>query len=120
MEGRFINVRKLVSLDITLHGPRFIMAEYGIGTPGVLALGLLVAKTGPLILGLYLMATGANYVPLLAYAILAVRSGTARQDVDDDLSRDKHYVRRYSVQQLLILVPFAIVALAAIQKLKGD
>jgi hypothetical protein len=73
VEGRLINVRRLVSLDITLHGERFILAEFGIGTPVILAVGLYLAAVGPLLLGLYLFLTGINYVPLLGYAIVTVR-----------------------------------------------
>ena len=120
MEGRLINIRKLVSLDITLHGPRFILAEFGIGTPVILVVGLVLAAYGQLLLGLYLFLTGVNYLPLLTYAIIAVRHGTAKQDVETDLTRDRHYVRKYSIQQFLIFIPFAIILLAIEQKLKNE
>jgi hypothetical protein len=121
VEGRIINVRKLVALDITLHGPRFILAEFGVGTPVILGVGLLLLEYGdPEFLGLYLLLTGVNYLPLLAYAVMISRAGTARMEVEDDLARDKHYVRKYSVQQLLIFVPFAILLLAAIQQLRNQ
>jgi hypothetical protein len=63
VEGRVIIVRKLVALDITLHGPRFIMIEFGVGTPAILAVGGFLAATGQLVLGLYLLFTGINYAP---------------------------------------------------------
>lgn len=66
MEGGIINVRKLVALDITLHGSRFILAEFGIGTPAIIAVWLFLAVTGPLVLGIYILLTGTNYLPLLA------------------------------------------------------
>jgi hypothetical protein len=34
---RLIDIRKLVALDITLHGPKFIMIEFGLGTPAIIA-----------------------------------------------------------------------------------
>ena len=34
VEDHLINIRKLVALDIALHVPRFIMVEFGLGTPG--------------------------------------------------------------------------------------
>ncbi len=120
MEGRLINVRRLVSLDITLHGPRFILAEFGIGTPAILAVGVALLEDGPWQLGLYLLLTGVNYLPLLAYALLTVRNGTAEMDVRDELAQDRHYVRKYSIQQLMVFVPFALVFLAFIQVLNGE
>lgn len=119
MEGRIINVRKLVSLDITLHGPRFILAEFGIGTPVIIIMGLVLILDGiQFFLGLYLMLTGFNYVPLLAYAIWVVGKGTAKKDVEIELAQDRHYVRKYSTQQFLIFIPFAIIVLAMVQRLR--
>jgi hypothetical protein len=117
VEGRVINVRKLVALDITLQGPRFILIEFGVGTPAIFAVGGYLAATGQLVLGVYLLFTGINYIPALVYSILIVRAGTATSEVADGLSRDRHYVRKYSTQQLLIFIPFAIVVLAAAQEL---
>jgi hypothetical protein len=117
VEGRVINVRKLVALDITLHGPRFIMIEFGVGTPAILAVGGFLAATGQPVLGVYLLFTGINYIPALIYAILIVRAGTANSEVALGLSQDRHYVRKYSTQQLLIFIPFAIILLAAAQEL---
>jgi hypothetical protein len=56
----------------------------------------------------------------LTYAIIAVRHGTSKQDVEADLTRDRHYVRKYSIQQFLIFIPFAIILLAIEQKLKSE
>jgi len=110
MGGRLISVRKLVSLDITLHGPKFILLEFGVGTPAIIAFGLfLMLVTGPFLLGLYILLTGFNYLPLLIYAIITVRRGTANDDVKDELASDPHYVRKYSMQQFLIFIPLAIV-----------
>jgi hypothetical protein len=121
MEGRIINVRKLVSLDISLHGPKFIIVEFGVGTPAIIAFGLfLMFFTGPFLLGLYLLMTGFNYVPLLIYAVIAVRRGSAKDDVKDELAADPHYVRKYSVQQLLIFIPLAIVILGIGQRLTSN
>ncbi len=112
-------VRKLVALDISLHGNRFILAEFGIGTPVIIAVGLLLMlSSASYILGVYLLMTGVNYVPLLVFAVMIVRAGTARQEVEYGLSHDSHYVRRYSTQQLLIFVPLAILVLTAVQGLK--
>lgn len=114
-------VRKLVALDIALHGRRFIMLEFGVGTPAILAVGLfLITYPASYLLGLYLLLVGLNYVPLLTYAILIVRKNSAHEETEDGLTRDRHYVRRYGTQQLLILVPFAVVVLALVQELWGQ
>ena len=73
--------------------------------------------TGQPYLGTYLLFTGINYVPLLIYAVLIARGGTARTEVQDDLSQNKHYVRKYSTQQLLIFLPLAVMLLAVAQEL---
>ena len=118
MEGRIINVRRLVALDINLHGYRFILVEFGIGTPAIFAIGVLAMEGGnPFFLGTYLILTGVNYIPLLAYAIVIARRRSAQTEVAAELTRDKHYVRKYSIQQLLIFVPFAVLLLAGWQAL---
>lgn len=70
MEGRLINVRKLVALDIYLHGSKFILAEFGVGTPVIIAVGLWLILANIFTLGIYLLLTGINYIPLLVYAII--------------------------------------------------
>jgi hypothetical protein len=117
MEGRLIVVRKLVALDIYLHGPRFILIEFGVGTPVILAVGAYLLVNGPWALGGYLLLTGINYLPALAYALLIARTGSAQSEVAEGLAGDAHYVRKYSLQQLLIFVPFAVVALALFQEI---
>ena len=117
VEGRIFNVRRLVALDITLHGPRFIMIEFGVGTPVIITLGVILLLSGPSILGGYLLLTGVNYVPLLIYAIIIVRRDSAQAEVADYMSRDKHLVRKYSIQQLLLFLPLVVFWLAVWQEL---
>jgi len=45
------------------------MIEFGVGTPAILVIGGFLAATGQLFLGVYLLFTGINYIPLLVYAI---------------------------------------------------
>jgi hypothetical protein len=75
-----------------------------------------LAATGQLALGVYLFFTGINYIPLLVYAKL-VRAGSANTEVGGGSSQDRHHVRKYSAQQLLIFVPFAVILPAAAQEL---
>jgi len=120
LEGRLINVRRLVSLDITLHGERFILAEFGIGTPAIFLFGFFLMISGPSLLGWYFVLTGVNYLPLLAYAIITAKRHSAKSDVEAEMSRDKHYVRKYSIQQLLLFIPLAVALLAAAQLLRNE
>ncbi len=120
MEGHLINIRRLVSLDITLHGKIFILAEFGTGTPVIFAVSFVLLVEGTFLLGLSLLLAGLNYLPLLPYAIIVVRHETAEKDVEPGLSRDEHYVRKYSIQQVLIFVPLAVVVLAIEQKLRNE
>ncbi len=116
---RLIDIRKLVALDITLHGPKFIMIEFGLGTPAIIAVGLLLMLAGTtFLLGLYLLLTGINYIPLLTYAIVLVKSNTSEKEVSFGLAHDKHYNRKYSIQQLLIFLPLAILLIATGQESK--
>lgn len=118
-EGRLINVRKLVALDITLHGPRFILLEFGVGTPAILLVGLwLMLTSSVFILGLYLFLTGINYLPLFYYAVAISRKGSARSEVEADLAQNKHYVRKYSLQQLVIFIPLVVLLIALVQEIK--
>jgi len=116
IEGHLINIRKLVALDITLHGPRFTMVEFGLGTPAIIAVGLLLMlASSTFLLGLYLLLTRIDYLPILAYAIVLVRNGSAEKEVSYGLSHDKHHNRKYSIQQLLIFLPIAVFLIAILQ-----
>src|SRR5258706_551245 len=89
--GRIINVRKLVALDIALHGTRFIVGEFAIGIALGAALRVWLAVSGlplghaasafKLVLGAYFLCLALNYVPMLLYAIVLARSQSARREV---------------------------------------
>jgi len=117
-EGRIINIRKLVAWDITLHGSRFILIEFGLGTGALIIFSSwLMSMVGSLFLGLYIFLVGINYLVLLVYAIIIASLGSAKGEVDPDLARSKHFVRKYGFQQLLILVPFAVLLITLIQEI---
>ncbi len=96
------------------------MAEFAIGTPVILGVGLALMSSGPLILGVYLILTGVNYVPLLIYTISIVKRGTAKSEVVDYMSQHKHFVRKYIVQQLWLFLPLVVFWLAVWQELRGN
>lgn len=116
-----INIRKLAALDMLLHGVRLIQAEFGIGilVPVMLGVRLLRAGWSPAAksgwdigLGLWLIGMAANYVPLFIYTILIARAGTIQEEGQPELPQ----VKRYSLQQVIIFVPFLVAALAVMQE----
>lgn len=120
--AKLIEMRKLVAVDMALHGRLFIIAECALGVLMPLGLGLFFLRislsSSPLIrqildvlVGLWSLGTAANYIPLFLYAVSIAKSGTVKAESDPELP----HVRRYNVQQLVILVPF-LVAIVAIDQ----
>jgi hypothetical protein len=118
-----IDLRKLVALDMVLHGKRFIIAEFAFGVLLPLILGLFSFRgtlfkpfppTVQTALGLWLLGIGVNYVPLLIYAILIARGGTIEAEGRPEMP----HVKRYSLQQFIIFVPFLVAILAVVQELR--
>jgi hypothetical protein len=119
---RFIIVRKLAAVDIVYRGERAILVEFGfgvfvLGTLGVAFL-LFAHQQTPLTtsIGVYLLFLAINYVPLFAHSISLSLNDSARQEVEYDLTHDNAFRKKYGVQQVLILVPLAIVLLAIVQR----
>src|SRR5689334_10323179 len=121
-----LNVRKLAALDLHSFGPRFILAEFGLGVLGLAALGLLMLRSGlqhgysitPIFLGAYMLALNVNYVPLLIYAIGLARSDGATTEIADELGDLKAAFRKYRRQSLFILLPFAVLIASVRQELQ--
>ena len=119
MLGRFINFRKLVALDILLHGRLFIVVEFGLGTAFLFVLGFQQVVVGlgglylSLAVGLYLVFTGVNYVPLLAYAIVISKNNSAEEEAESEVQNKSEYNR----QQFLVFVPVLVSLLAVKQEL---
>jgi hypothetical protein len=123
---KLVEMRKLVAVDMALHGRQFILAEFAVGVLLGIGLGLFFLRTflswlslssSPLIpqvlvalLGLWAFGTAVNYIPLFLYAVSIAKSGTFKAEGEPELPRK----RRYNVQQFIIFVPFlvAIVAIA--------
>ena len=120
--GRFINIRKLAALDIVYRGPRTILMEFGFGVffLGILGFAfILFAHTRTPVtsaIGVYLLFLGLNYVPLLAYSISITLKKSARLEVEFELAHQDRYRKKYGVQQVLILVPLAILFLTVVQE----
>ena len=110
---------------MALHGPRLILIEFAVGVIGCAVLGgysvalgvrlLAHGLTWQLFLGIALLWVALNYVPLLLHAIDIVRCGSARQEAAYELAHPE-IMRRYTVLQLWLLVPFAMVIMALAQR----
>ena len=119
-----IEIRKLAALELAWAGAPLIVAEYVVGVVVPLGLGLLsfraalTAMPEPVIwqavVGLWLLSIGANYVPLLVYAVAIARGGSAASEGRPEIAR----VARYRIQQLMLLAPLLVVIAAAGQELR--
>jgi hypothetical protein len=119
---RFIDVRKVAALDIALHGPTFILAEFGLGVPLLAAVSafmffdhahtlLTVAES------CFSLWITLNYVPLLLYTIIIVKHKSAHREVAFELEHRDRYLLKYTLQAALFLfIPFAMLALAIYQE----
>jgi len=120
-----VDVRRLAALDMALHGPRLILIEFAVGVVGCAVFGAFSIAAGvrllahgftwQLFLGIALLSVALNYVPLLLHAIDIMRRGSARQEAAYELAHPE-MVRRYTLLQLWLLVPFAMVIMALAQR----
>lgn len=112
-----ISVRKLVSLDIYVHGAKFILIEFGLGVAALIGLGALgvIRSHGRSYLSWYLIALSVNYIVLLVYAMLLI-SKTIH--CISPSTTDKSEMWRYTRQMFFILVPLMVPVLAMWQELR--
>lgn len=114
-----ISVRKLAALDIVFHGSKVVLGEFAVGVflpLAISALSLWHSRSWlGFAFGLYMLALGINYLPLLMHAIFLVQRGDAGAEVSHELSDHPQSARKYGMQSLLLLVPLAIPALALAQ-----
>jgi hypothetical protein len=119
MGNRLINIRKLVALDILLHGRPFILIEFSLGI--LLGLGLaswqiatgLAGSYVSLVLGFYLALIGVNYLPLLVYAVIISKKNSAQNEAESELQN----MSKYNRQQFLIFVPLLVLLVVVKQEL---
>ncbi len=116
-----ISIRKLVAVDMVWLGTRIILAEYAAGVLLPLVLGVISIRSGffgprasawETASGVWLVGIAANYIPLLMYAVLIARAGTAQVEGQPELA----HARRYGLQQVIILVPLMVAILTLIQE----
>jgi hypothetical protein len=114
------NLRKLAAIDIVFLGYKFVLAEYAVGVFLSAALGVFVLFRGhsfwQVVLGIYLICLGINYIPMLAYTLSIANKESARAELAGELSDKAGAMAKYRRQSLLLLVPFAPPTLAIIQR----
>jgi hypothetical protein len=117
-----INPRKLAAIDIVFLGSKLVIAEFAGGVLLCAALGTFVLFRGhsfmQLVLGLYFISLGINYVPMLVYAVAITRANSARAEMGDELNEKHRAMSKYRRQSLSLLVPLfvPIVALGEIKR----
>ena len=123
MVFQVVNFRKLVALDIILHGRKFILLEFGLGTPFMFALGLhqllYGLESGLLfsqVIGFYLILIGVNYVPILIYAVIIAWKDSAHLEAEAELDHKS----RYNKQQFLIFIPLLVFLIAVAQEVRSS
>jgi len=116
-----MNIRRLVAVDMAWLGAPFILAEYALGVMLPFILGTLSMRAGlfgrtpaawQTIMGFWLVTIAMNYVSLFIYAVLIARGRSVKEEGMAELKNAK----RYGTQQLIILVPFAVVIAALLQE----
>ena len=112
--------RRLAAADMygtagTPRRRRLILAEFIAGACGCTALGILIvvgANAGWIVLGIWLIGVGANYIPLAVEAHGMSPPGVLETEMArGDPGRE---LRRAAKTQLWIMVPFAISAVAVV------
>ena len=114
--SRMIHVRKLAAIDLYFLGPKIILLEFGMGVPVMFVLGILSVRVGLLrthalwqiVLGVYLLLLGINYIPMLWCAIDIARRGSAAIELGDELRDKDTAMRTYRKQSFWLLVPLVV------------
>lgn len=93
---------------------RIILAEFLVGVVAMVALGIwLLASSSSLgsrAIGLWFTGAGLNYAPLSLHAIALTRPGALDAELTGvDIDRE---LRRYTILQLWVFVPLALVVFA--------
>jgi hypothetical protein len=121
-----INLRKLAAIDIALLGYKLIFAEYAAGVLLSAGLGLFVVFRShtfwQVVLGVYLICLGIDYVPMLAYTISMGSRERARAEIADELTDRRGATSKYRRVSLLLLVPLLapLLALRRVQPASHD
>lgn len=121
----FINVRKLVALDIAIHGRWIILIEFAFGVfaSGILGIySLYTFFSNPsspifmLFIGIVLAWITLNYIPMLLYAISIVRRKSASQEAVFEPVQREHAMKKYALQSTFLILPLVIPILSIYQE----
>lgn len=116
-----IQVRKLAAVEMAALGAQVTVSAYALGIVLLLLFGLfslVLNLTGvqpadwQVAVGAWMLSVAMNYAVLLAYALSIIKAGTARQEGQAELA----HAMRYSTQQVIVLIPLLVVALALAQE----
>ncbi len=110
-----IDVRELAAVD--MHGAkgtalrrRVILAEFLLGALGGLAFGawslIVVGGAFGIVIGIWLLGIGANYVALSRHAVALSRHGALDAELRDVAIRPA--LRHYTARQFWVFVPLAL------------
>lgn len=110
-----ISIRNLAIIDMALHGRRFILIEFlgaviiAFTIGGYILLNALTKGHG-IWIAVTICGIGFNYLPLAIYA-LRFKTG---QHIDEKLLSGQSK-KKYTIQSLLLLIPFLIMGIAVFQ-----
>jgi hypothetical protein len=111
-----INPRKLAAIDLVFLGPALVIAEFAAGVLLSIALGgFILLRAGSLwqvVLALYFISLGINYVPMLLYAIDMARHRSAFAEIGDELIDKREAMAKYRRQSLFLLIPLVVAVVA--------
>jgi hypothetical protein len=111
-----VNFRKLAAIDIAFLGRTVIIAEFAGGAVLSAALGLFVLfrqhSFWQVVLGVYLICLGINYLPMFAYAVSFPTRESAQSELAGELTDRRRAMSKYRRQSLLLLIPLLVPILA--------
>jgi len=116
-----LNVRRLAALDMwgsagTMRRRRIIRAEFVLGAVGCTSLGLLAVVQGSgwwVVVGIWLIGAGVNYVPLALHAQSLSRPGALERELAGVDVRSE--LRHAGLEQFWIAVPLAVAVFAIVR-----
>jgi hypothetical protein len=118
------NLRRLAAIDIVFLGYKFVLAEYAVGVFFSATLGLFVLYRSHsfwhVVLGLYLITLGINYIPMLAYTLSLANKESAQAELGDELTDKPAAMSKYRRQSLLLLIPLAAPILATVHHQESE
>jgi hypothetical protein len=93
------DLRKLAAIDVAFLGPKFVLAEYAVGVIFSITLGIFVLLRSQsywqVVLGIYFLGLGANYIPMLCWAISIKDRQSARSELGSELTDKGRAMAKY-------------------------